>query len=270
MRWDLQKIALRARGQRDAYEAAHSHFWCDTSDGVRLAGTRLGSNDETAIVLAHGFMAYRTKPKWRVLAEGLAQQFTVYTFDMRGHGQSAGACTGGERELLDVHAVIDYARERGHQRVVTVGGSLGGIAVVLEAAHFRDPDAVVAISTPAVWSHPESTKMVRRMTWLFMSPIGRALARRLMGTTIDLAWGNPEPPADVIARISPIPILIVHGENDHFFPPDDARMLFERAGDPKRLLLIPEFGHSEDGFTPEFADRLAGEVQQLLAAAPSR
>jgi pimeloyl-ACP methyl ester carboxylesterase len=237
---------------------------------VRLAGTRLGSNSETAIVLAHGFMGYRTKPKWRVLAEGLAERFTVYTFDMRGHGQSGGACTGGELELRDVHAVIQYARDRGHSRVVTVGGSLGGIAVVLEAAHHRDADAVVAISTPAVWSHPESTKMVRRMTWLFMSPIGRALARRVMGTTIDLAWGNPEPPSEVIDRIAPIPILIVHGENDHFFPPEDARMLYERAGDPKRLLILPEFGHAEDGFTPAFAERLTGEVEQLLAAASSR
>jgi alpha-beta hydrolase superfamily lysophospholipase len=260
---------LRARGERDQFGVAHSHFWCDTSDGVRLAGTRLGPDSDAAIVIAHGFMGYRTKPKWRVLAEGMADRFAVYTFDMRGHGQSAGACTGGERELLDVHAMIEYARARGHSRVVTVGGSLGGIAVVLEAAQFRDPDAVVAISTPAVWSHEDSTKMVRRMTWLFMSPIGRALARRLMGTTIDLAWGNPEPPAEVIAHIAPTPILIVHGENDHFFPVEDAQLLFERAGDPKRLLIIPEFGHAEDGFTPAFAHQLSDEVELLLAAAPS-
>jgi fermentation-respiration switch protein FrsA (DUF1100 family) len=91
-----------------------------------------------------------------------------------------------------------------------------------------------------------------------------------MGTTIDLAWGNPPPPSDVIAQIAPIPILIVHGTDDHFFPPEDAQLLFERAGDPKRLLIIPEFGHSEDGFTPAFADQLGTEVEQLLAAAPSR
>ena len=268
MRWDLQKLALRARGERDAYEAAHSHFWCDSEDGVRLAGTRIGAFSDTAIVIAHGFMAYRTKPRWRVLAEGLAERFTVYTFDMRGHGQSAGACTGGEKEMGDVHAVAAYARTRGHRNVVTIGGSLGGIAVILEAAHYRDIDGVVSISSPAEWSASES-KMVRRMTWLFTSPMGRAIAHRVMGTRINLEWGNPEPPAEVIGRIAPIPMLIVHGEDDHFFPPTHAELLYERAGEPKRLLLLPRFGHAEDGFTPEFVERLAGEVETMLATAPS-
>lgn len=269
LRWDLQKLALRARGERDAYDVPHSQFWCDADDGVRLAGTRLGPDRDAAIVIAHGFMAYRTKPRWRVLAEGLAERFTVYTFDMRGHGQSAGACTGGEKELKDVHAVVSYARSRGHERVVTVGGSLGGIAVISEAALFRDVDAMVAISSPAEWATSES-KMVRRMTWLFTSPLGRALARRVMGTTINLEWGNPEPPADMIGRIAPIPVLIIHGENDHFFPASDAELLYERAGEPKRLLIIPGFGHAEDGFTPEFVEQLARDVESLLAAAPSR
>ena len=269
LRWDLQKLALRARGERDAYDVAHSQFWCDAEDGVRLAGTRVGPDRDVAVVIAHGFMAYRTKPRWRVLAEGLAARFTVYTFDMRGHGQSAGACTGGEKELTDVHAVVSYARSRGHTRVVTVGGSLGGIAVIAEAAAFEDVDGMVSISAPAQWATSDS-KMVRRMTWLFTSPLGRALARRVMGTTINLEWGNPLPPADVIGRISPIPVLIIHGEDDHFFPPSDAQLLYERAGDPKRLLVLPSFGHAEDGFTPAFVEQLAGEIEALLAAAPSR
>src|SRR5439155_20119996 len=163
--WDLQKLALRARGGRDAYDVPHSQFWCDSSDGVRLAGTRLGADRDTAIVIAHGFMAYRTKPRWRVLAEGLAQRFTVYTFDMRGHGQSAGACTGGEKELKDVHAVVSYARSRGHDRVVTVGGSPGGIAVSGEAAAYHEVDGMVGIGAPADWRTPDR-KQVRRGRWL--------------------------------------------------------------------------------------------------------
>ncbi|MGZ4144717.1 MAG: alpha/beta hydrolase [Actinomycetota bacterium] len=268
IRWDLQKLALRARGERDAYEVPHSQFWCDSDDGVRLAGTRLGANEETAIVIAHGFMGYRTKPRWRILAEGLARHFTVYTFDMRGHGQSSGACTGGEKEMNDVHAVVRYARSRGHRRVVSVGGSLGGIAVVLEAAEHRDVDAVVAISTPAEWGTSDS-KMVRRMTWVFTSPVGRRLARHVMGTRINLEWGNPPAPADIVGKIAPAPILIIHGADDHFFPASDAEQLYARAGEPKRLLIIPEFGHAEDGFTPSFVEQLAAEVETLLAAAPS-
>lgn len=264
LRWAIQHVTLRARGERDAYAVPHTMFWADASDGVRIAGTRLGEDPDTAIVLAHGFMGYRTKRPWRVLAEGLAERFTVFTFDLRGHGQSAGACTGGEAEMLDVQAVVAHARARGFRRVVTVGGSLGGIAVILEAGTFNDTDGVVAISTPALWGASES-KAVRRMTWVFTTPTGRALARRIMGTRIEMQWGDPAPPAEVIGKID-APVLIVHGQDDHFFPPADAELLYERASEPKKLLLLPSFGHAEDGFTAAFAATLSDEIDALVPA----
>ncbi len=260
---------MHLRGERDAYGMEHAHFWCDTADGVRIAGSRLGTDPDTAVVLVHGFMAYRTKRPWRVLAEGLARRFTVFTFDLRGHGQSAGECTGGEQEMLDVEAVVRHVRERGFGRVVTVGGSLGGIAVLRHAAHDKALDAVVAISTPALWGTSDS-KAVRRMTWVFMTRLGRSLARRLMGTRIHVDWGDPEPPAKVVGRIAPIPLLIVHGEDDHFFPPADAELLYERALEPKKLILMPQFGHSEDGFKPGFPELLIGEIEAMLAPSGQR
>ena len=263
----MQRVARRFGGDRDTYALEHSHFWVDTDDGVRIAATRLGDNPDTAVVIAHGFMGYRTKKPWRVLAEGLAERFTVVTFDLRGHGQSGGACTGGEQEMHDVHAVAAWARARGFKRVVSVGGSLGGIAVIRSAATYHDVDGVVAISTPALWGVSDS-KAVRRMMWVFMSRAGRALARRIMGTRIHMDWGDPEPPAEMISRIAPVPVLIIHGKDDHFFPPKDAELLHERANEPKELLLMERFGHAEDGFTPAFTARLADEIGAMLARVP--
>jgi pimeloyl-ACP methyl ester carboxylesterase len=242
----------------------HSQFWCDTTDGVRLAGSQLGdASASVGVVLVHGFMGYRTKPPQRILAEALADRFCVFTFDLRGHGQSSGACSGGEYEPLDVHAVVQHARRKGFERVVTVGGSLGGIAVIREAAMFRDVAGVVSISTPAQWGLTD-TAAVRRATWIFTSRIGRALAKRVMGTTIDLDWRNPEPPEVVVARIAPTPLLLVHGADDHFFSVEQARRLYERAGEPKRLLILDEFGHAEDGYTSSFAARLCDEIVSMV------
>ncbi len=266
-RWRTHGLIGSGARTRGTYRSPHSHVWFDTSDDVRLAGTLLAeAGGDTAVVVVHGFNGYRTKPKIRILAEGIARRFPVLVFDLRGHGQSAGWCTGGELEALDVLAAVEFMRRRGYGRVVTVGASLGGIAVIHAAAAENPPDAVVAISTPARWGTSD-TKAVRRMTWIFTHPLGRSMFRRLFGTRINLDWGNPEPPIQVIGSVH-APILLIHGDDDHFFSPHDAEELYERAPEPKRLKLVPHFGHAEDGFTESFASELSEEIAGMLARTP--
>lgn len=212
------------------------------------------------MVLAHGFLGHRTKPRILALADALAEQLPVFVFDLRGHGESGGRCTGSALEALDVSAVDSHVRSLGHTRVVTVGGSLGGIAVLRAAADLGAGDAVVAISVPADWAG--RTRPVRTATWRLGSPVGRALARAATRTRIDRRWENPEPPVELVTRIR-VPLLIVHGDDDHFFPIEDARRVFAAAREPKRLIVVPGFGHAEDGYTREFGARLAGEIGAL-------
>ncbi len=266
-RWKTHGLIGNLARSRSTYNAPHSHVWFDTSDEVRLAGTLLpDAGGDTGVVVVHGFNGYRTKPKIRILAEGIARRFPVLVFDLRGHGQSAGWCTGGELEALDVLAAVDYMRRRGYRRVVTAGASLGGIAVIRAAAADNPPDAVVAISTPARWGTSD-TKAVRRMTWIFTSPFGRSMFRRLFGTRINLDWGNPDPPVRAIEKVH-APILLIHGEDDHFFSASDAQELYDHAPEPKKLRLVPHFGHAEDGFTEGFASDLADEIAGMVAHAP--
>jgi fermentation-respiration switch protein FrsA (DUF1100 family) len=70
-----------------------------------------------------------------------------------------------------------------------------------------------------------------------------------------------------VAKID-APILIVHGADDHFFPASDAEALYANAPEPKRLKMIPRFGHAEDGFTDAFSTELAGDIEDLLTLAP--
>lgn len=253
---------LGARHDAD-FRGPHEHFRVRAADGVSLAATMLGDGHrDIAVVLAHGFMGYRHKVRNRLLAETLAKHHRVFAFDMRGHGESGGACTGGAVEQLDVEAVVAFAREQGFKQVVTVGWSLGGIAVVRHAAEFGGVDGVVAISTPAQWE--STSKAVRRTTWIFTSAFGRGLAKHVMRTRIDLRRDMPEPPVAVVGAID-APILIVHGENDHFFGPQAARDLYAAASQPKRLSIRSGFGHAEDGFNRAFAEELARDIAALPA-----
>ena len=230
-----------------------------TADGVSLAGTRIGSA-EPAVVLCHGFSGWHRKPRPVLFADALARWFTVYGFDFRGHGESDGVTTFGSLEMHDIAAVLPRARQDGHDRVATVGGSMGGIAVIRHAALVGGADAVVAISTPARWDGHRSAA-VRRMTWLTGSPRGRRLMRAA-GVRLPGTWDRPESPEDLVGKIAPVPLLIVHGRDDHFFDEEEAWRLYRRAGSPKRLLLARPFGHADDGLTGELAERVARFVYE--------
>ena len=107
------------------YQTTTRPFEVVTDDGVLLRGERLGSGD-VAIVFCHGFLGWHRKPCLVRFQEALAERFTVYGFDFRGHGESEGLSAFGAMEHLDVDAVVRHAREEGSDRVVTFGGSMGG------------------------------------------------------------------------------------------------------------------------------------------------
>jgi pimeloyl-ACP methyl ester carboxylesterase len=232
-----------------------------TEDGVRLRGDRLGTGD-IALVFCHGFLGWRTKGRLVLFQESLARRFTVYAFDLRGHGESEGLSAFGALEHLDVDAVVRRSRQDGLLTVVTLGGSMGGIAVIRHAALLGGVDGVVAISTSASWDGHRS-KAVRRLAWLTASRSGRSLLRSA-GVRVVPAFSRVEAPAELVGKISPIPLLIVHGRDDHFFDEEEAWLLYQRAGSPKRLLMTGRFGHAEDGYTPAFAERVGQAVTEMI------
>jgi pimeloyl-ACP methyl ester carboxylesterase len=244
------------------YSVAVEPFEVITDDGVPLRGDRFGQG-EIALIFCHGFMGWRRKARLVSFEESLARSFTVYAFDMRGHGESGGLSAFGATEHLDVGAVVRLAREDGATRVVTLGGSMGGIAVLRHAALLGGIDGVVAVSTPALWDGHDSDA-VRRLTRLTSSRFGRSVLR-MAGVRVTEAFDRVEAPADLIGKIAPVPVAIVHGRDDHFFDEEQAWLLYRRAGVPKRLLLAGRFGHAEDGYTSAFADQIARVVGEMVA-----
>ncbi|HET7317777.1 MAG TPA: alpha/beta hydrolase, partial [Nitrospirota bacterium] len=50
-------------------------------------------------------------------------------------------------------------------------------------------------------------------------------------------------PVDWIAQVSPVPVLVIHGEMDTVVPVHHAEALFDAARPPKELWLVPAEGH---------------------------
>ncbi|HEY7222566.1 MAG TPA: alpha/beta fold hydrolase [Micromonosporaceae bacterium] len=242
------------------------------SDGVEIDACHdVGPSKDLAIVVAHGFTGSWRRPALRRAVAGLTQHAGVVSFDFRGHGRSGGASTVGDREVLDLQAALDWATELDYARVATVGFSMGASIVVRHAglrglaepaAQAHGPVAVVAVSGPARWYY-RGTPAMRRAHWVIERPLGRLVGRLARGTRIAAHGWDPVPaaPHEVAGHIAPVPLLIVHGDADHYFPVEHAEQLFGAANHPKELWLEPGFGHAESAASPQLVDRIGAWVR---------
>jgi len=239
-----------------------------TVDGESLAVAHLPSDSGLCVVLAHGFTGSIARPQVRRVARALSAYAGVVAFDFRGHGASSGRSTLGDKEVLDLDAVVRHARSLGYAEVVTCGWSMGGSVVLRHAALVGGVDAVVSVSAVSRWFYRDTAAM-RRVHWAIETRLGRLVARHALRTRISSdGWDVvPEAPVDVVGRISPIPLLLVHGDADHYFPVEHPEALFAAANEPKELWLVEGFGHAESSATPELLARIGAHLPALVAQA---
>jgi pimeloyl-ACP methyl ester carboxylesterase len=234
----------------------------------RPESAELASGPNLALVIAHGFtMTWQRPMIWKLmrLFNGHAG---VVTFDFRGHGRSGGMSTLGDKEIDDVDVAVRYARELGYQRVATIGFSMGGSVVLRHAALHGGVDAVISVSGPGRWFY-RGTVAMRRVHLAAEKRLGRTFTKYVLNTRISPdGWPTPDPmpPAEAAARISPTPVLIVHGDQDIYFPADHGQQLYDAAKEPKELWLIPGFGHAERHTDGALVDRIAAWADKASAA----
>jgi len=239
-----------------------------TADEVRLDGCHWPqhngaqidagqSADSLATVIAHGFTGSWQRPAIGLAADVLRCYGDVFAFDFRGHGGSAGRSTVGDLEVLDLDAVVRWARDSGRARVATVGFSMGASVVLRHAALHRGVDAAVSVSGPGRWFY-RGTRPMRRAHWVIERRAGRAVARLVLRTKIASSRWDPIPvsPTEAAAKIAPTPLLVVHGDQDRYFPLDHAQDIYAAAGEPKELWIEPGYGHAEGAADRGLLDRI--------------
>jgi hypothetical protein len=223
----------------------YQDVYLDTRDGERLHAWWLpavGSSRGTVYFLhgnAQNLSAHLLNVAWLPAAG-----YNVFALDYRGFGRSTGKpdLAGA---LIDVQRGLDWLlAQEGVRPLFLLGQSLGGaLASNLAAERTTIFQAVVLDGTFAGFRQIGREKLAGYwLTWPLQMP---------------LSWTLPadREPLDRIARISPVPLLIIHSREDAIIPYAHGERLFAAAGEPKTLLTT---------HTPHTATFLAREYRQAL------
>jgi pimeloyl-ACP methyl ester carboxylesterase len=239
-----------------------------TPDGIRLTARHWDSGlRDLGCVVAHGFTGSSRTP----YIEAISRAFTrhgvgVLAIDFRGHGRSGGRSTVGDQEIHDVAAAVAWLREHGYGQVAVLGWSMGGSAVLRYAGLGGEVDAVVSISSPGRW-YERGTRAMRLVHWLCETRTGRAVLRMTRKARLAGSGWDPVPaaPHEVVGLIAPVPLLIVHGDADQYFPMPHAELLRDAA--PGASVWIEAgMGHAETATTPELVDRIVAWLRAAITA----
>jgi fermentation-respiration switch protein FrsA (DUF1100 family) len=229
-------------------------------DGLRIIGQLYwpgGPALAPTVCICHGIPndmpAANTKVKDRGyagLAEGICREgFRVLIFNFRGTGASQG-----NFDILgwthDLRAAVDYLwalPEVGGSRLSLLGFSGGAAVSVYVAARDKRISSVAVCACPA-----EFDSLITDITEGGESPpiidhfrsVGIIRDKGFPPSARDWLDSFQEVrPIDHASRISPRPLLLVHGSQAEMVPVSHARKLYARAGEPKQLVIIEGAGH---------------------------
>jgi uncharacterized protein len=160
--------------------------------------------------------------------EGLRNMgFSVMVVDYRGFGESQGNEPNESQMYEDSQTVWDYLikeRKIDPKDIIIYGESLGGaIAIDLAVKH---PEAKALIVQSSFTSMSQT---VKRRDWLWMFPVDLLLTQKF----------------DSISKIHSlkIPVLFIHGTADSVVPSYMSQKLYDKAPEPKEILLVPGAEH---------------------------
>jgi hypothetical protein len=230
----------------------------EAADGVRLHGWFLPARTPRrgSILFLHG-NAENISTHIASVAWLPAQGFDVLLFDYRGYGRSEGSpsLAGLQLDFEAALATLLARPEIDPERIVVFGQSLGAsLAITALAASPRRRQVHALVIEGAFTSFRELAREKLGgfwLTWPLQVPLG---------LTIDDHYR----PIDAIGELAPMPILIVHGEEDGVVPPHHALALYEAARRPKTLWLVPGAGHISAFATPANRAELMAYLIQTL------
>jgi pimeloyl-ACP methyl ester carboxylesterase len=237
-----------------------SRIKVNAADGHTVKSTAVRGGSNKLVLLSHGIVSNKDEDgDFSELAEKwLAPEFDSIRYDFRGHGQSTvkskDVTISGE--ILDLMAVVGWARQQGYSELYHVAASFGASIALLAASRFNFGDFSRAVFWNPVTSYI-NTFVHAKVEWgrtYFDQESNDELAYR-SGTripeskfvigprmTMEFLFYKPE---DVVWPAD-LPLLIIHGDADTYVPHSDSAKYQERNSQSVILHTLQGVDHGFD------------------------
>ncbi|MFQ5430745.1 MAG: alpha/beta hydrolase [Phycisphaerae bacterium] len=258
------------------------------ADGMRLRGTLYRARQREArgmILFAPEFKSTRQSCA-RYCRPLLEAGYDVFSFDFRGHGESAHEegytprQWPSDREVADMMGAIAFTEqwldEQGRPIELGLFGiSRGACAAVLASESCASVRAIVtdgAFSSDCTLEH-----LMRRWAKIFATvrvvyenhpPEFWRFLRWCVFLTARLKLKCHFPSVrKALGRMIPRPILFIHGGRDSYIPVEQSRLLYTVSAQPRYLWVVPTAKHNQsvDIWPEEYARCIVQFFDRFLA-----
>lgn len=215
----------------------YENVYFKSMDGTKLHGWFMPAKGEAwgTVVHFHG-NAGNITAHLKMVSFFPYHGVNLFMFDYRGYGESEGS---PERKGVyeDSLSAVRYVLSRhdvSRNSVFLLGQSLGGANAIAVASLNKEPGIRALVIDSSFYSYRSIVRdkigVIPFISW-FKGPLSYVMATDSFHS------------GDLIGLISPTPVMIIHGTADRVIPQHHGRQLFERAREPKILVMVEGGDH---------------------------
>ena len=235
-------------------------------DGLKLKGYLLEGNPKEIVICVHGYKSGMEEDFTEKLKIYRDRNTTILLVNDRAHGNSGGRYLGfSEHDRRDVAKWVDKLNEMYDEpRIFLHGVSMGG-ATVIHCADMKLKNVCGIVDDCGFNSILGiSQALMNDMYHMPYFPLGYIAwfwAKVLCRVDFNRSIGEK------CVENSGVPILFIHGKEDHYVPARMSESMYRRCTSPKELHLIENCGHAAayicapDEYTAAVYRLMDGEIK---------
>lgn len=235
-----------------------------SDDGLRLHAHWVpAENAKGTMLLMHGYRSTKLVDFGVAFAYYHELGFNVLAPDQRSHGRSQGSfITFGVKESRDVQRWIEFHNESFGAQPLFLSGLSMGASTVLFLADEPLPGNVRGIIADCGFCSPAAiiSKVFREVTHL---PPGPSVFCADLFARLFAGFSLYEKDSRKTLAKARLPVLLIHGREDHFVPCSMTEESYAACTGEKALLLVDGAGHGVSFLVDH--ERYSRMVEEFLA-----